>query len=351
VNSSCPWLNISPLSGTASEGDITLTITVDPNITYDSRMATFFIEVEELKEAITITQDTGIGLIVSPTALDISGEEQTIEFEVQQNIQYSITIDESGKEWLKHSETKALSTDKVTFKVSANTSYDSREGKITFKQVDGDLIEVVTVRQSSFLVAVDLGLSVKWANVNLGAFSSEEYGNYYAYGEIEVKDEYTWENYKWCNGSISSITKYNDDPYCGVVDNKKDLDLEDDVAHVLLGKDWRLPTKEEIEELLDQCTWTWVRHYHFDILDGSGYIVKSNKNGNSIYLPLGGFWEHELIPPKESLPIVPLGYYLSSTIGSWYGGSACVLSLSGLKYSINDGMDKSFGYLIRPVTK
>ena len=346
VNSSCPWLNITPLSGTASDGDITLTVTISSNTTYDSRTATFFIEAEDLKEAITITQETGIGLMVSPAALDISSEEQTIEFKVQQNVQYSITIEEAGKEWIKHSDTKALTTDKVAFKVSANTSYDSREGKITFKQIDGDLIEVVTVRQESFLVAVDLGLSVKWANVNIGAFSPEEYGNYYAYGEIEVKDEYTWENYKWCNGSNTSITKYNDDPYYGVVDNKNVLDLEDDVAHVVLGKGWRIPTKEQIEELIDNCTWTSVRHYHFDIFDGIGYIAQSKINGNSIYLPMGGFWDRELVAP------IWIGFYSSSTTSQY--GAICNLSFNSslaVPAVLGLAMERRYGYTIRPVTK
>jgi hypothetical protein len=95
-----------------------------------------------------VTQETGIGLIVSPTTFDLTNAAQEIEIEVQKNVQYSVAIDDAGSEWIKQGGTKALSTDKVTFKISANESYDNREGKITFKQLDGDLSATVTVRQS-----------------------------------------------------------------------------------------------------------------------------------------------------------------------------------------------------------
>ena len=49
-------------------------------------------------------------------------------------------------------------------------------------------------------VAVDLGLSVKWATFNLGASSPEEYGGYYAWAETETKDTYTWSNYRYGSG-------------------------------------------------------------------------------------------------------------------------------------------------------
>lgn len=99
-------------------------------------------------ETITVTQETGLGLIVSPTTFDLTNAAQDIEIELQKNVQYSVAIDESGVDWIKQGGTKSLSTDKVTFHIAANKSYDDREGKITFKQTDGDLVQTVTVRQS-----------------------------------------------------------------------------------------------------------------------------------------------------------------------------------------------------------
>ena len=99
---------------------------------------------------------------------------------------------------------------------------------------------------------VDLGLSVKWATFNVGATSPEDYGDYFAWGETETKEEYTWENYKWCNGTVYKITKYN------ATDGKTILEPEDDVAQVLWGGNWRMPTIEEQTELREQCIWTWT---------------------------------------------------------------------------------------------
>ena len=124
--------------------------------------------------------------------------------------------------------------------------------------------------------SVDLGLSVKWATCNVGATTPEEYGDYFAWGETEPKQNFSWEIYKWCNGTKSTITKYN------ATDGLTTLLPADDAAHVNWGGQWRMPTKEELTELREQCTWKWVT------ING----IKGNKvtgpNGNSIFLPAGG---------------------------------------------------------------
>ena len=101
--------------------------------------------------------------------------------------------------------------------------------------------------------AVDLGLSVRWATCNVGANSPEEYGGYYAWGETEEKKDYNWDTYKWCKGSYNTFTKYCTNGSYGLIDNKIELDAEDDVAHVKLGGDWRMPTFDEIKELIEKC--------------------------------------------------------------------------------------------------
>lgn len=148
VSSTESWITFSHSSGTASEGEITVKITCAENTTYDARSATVTVKVEELTETISISQDTGIGLIVSPKTWELTNAEQTIEIEVQKNVQYTVAIDNESASWIKQGGTKALTTDKITFTIAANTLYDNREGKITFKQLDGNLSETVTIRQS-----------------------------------------------------------------------------------------------------------------------------------------------------------------------------------------------------------
>ena len=134
--------------------------------------------------------------------------------------------------------------------------------------------------------AVDLGLSVKWASFNVGASAPEEYGNYYAWGEVETKSSYSWGTYKWCNGSDNTLTKYCTNSSYGTVDNKTVLDIEDDAAHVNLGGNWRMPTNLEYVELMSDCNWTWTAHNGVD-----GYEITSKKNGNSIFIPAAGYYE------------------------------------------------------------
>lgn len=132
---------------------------------------------------------------------------------------------------------------------------------------------------------VDLALpsGTKWATCNVGANSPEESGDYYAWGEIEPKDVYEWNNYKWCTRSSKNLTKYNTNSYNGKVDSKTVLDAEDDVAHVKWGGSWRMPSDEELAELVSNCTWTWTTQN-----GTAGCLVTSKTNSKSIFLPAAG---------------------------------------------------------------
>ena len=105
-------------------------------------------------------------------------------------------------------------------------------------------------------IFVDLGLSVKWHAVNLGAHAITDYGNYYAWGETETKSDYSWSTYKHANGASNKLTKYCPTNKTslwdgtGSPDNKLVLDVVDDVVNLELGGNYRMPTKEEIEELI-----------------------------------------------------------------------------------------------------
>lgn len=136
--------------------------------------------------------------------------------------------------------------------------------------------------------AVDLGLSVKWADANVGAENESGFGLYFAWGETSVKENYSWESYKLCGGSSTSMTKYCTTAEYGKKDDLSVLQPEDDIAHVAFGGKWRIPTEEEWKELKENCTWTKK------LKDGEfiGYIVSSKVNENSIFLPAAGGWEN-----------------------------------------------------------
>lgn len=131
---------------------------------------------------------------------------------------------------------------------------------------------------------VDLGLpsGTLWAKMNIGASASEQIGDKFAWGEITTKASYNWSNYKYCNGKQNVFTKYNSETkngYNGFVDNKNELDPEDDAAHVKWGGDWQMPTREDVYELRFNCTWTEVRQ------NGIRGFKVTGANGNSIFLP------------------------------------------------------------------
>lgn len=165
---------------------------------------------------------------------------------------------------------------------------------ITCKANDGSGVVAtckVTVSSAASHEYVDLGLSVKWATCNIGAEKPEDYGLYFAWGETtgytqDTSDghQFNWANYKWCNGSKDTMTKYCTSSSYGEVDNKRVLDPEDDAAHVNWGGSWRMPTRAEQHELGNNCTWTWTTQNGV-----KGYKVTSKSNGNSIFLPAAGY--------------------------------------------------------------
>jgi len=139
------------------------------------------------------------------------------------------------------------------------------------------MTENITLTAEFDYAYVDLGLSVKWAKCNVGADSVHHYGDHYAWGETEPKTVYEWSNYFDTTDGGTTFLKYSNEG------GKTTLDPEDDAATVNMGGSWRMPTKEEQKELIDECTWTWTT------LNGvNGYNVEGS-NGNSIFLPAAGY--------------------------------------------------------------
>ena len=136
---------------------------------------------------------------------------------------------------------------------------------------------------------VDLGLpsGLMWRKYNVGANSEYEKGNYYAWGETVTKQKYDITTYKWGEliGETTYYTKYNE------TDKLTLLQSEDDAATANLGENYRTPTKEDWQELVEECTWwatTKKNEYNHTVID---YWKVVGPNGNFIILPSTGSYE------------------------------------------------------------
>lgn len=189
---------------------------------------------------------------------------------------------------------------------------------------------------------VDLGLpsGTLWATCNIGANAPEEYGDYFAWGETSPKETYSWSTYKWCNGSYNKLTKYSTDTsygYNGFVDNKTELDPEDDVAYMSWGENWRIPTYDQQTELRTECTWTWTTR------NGVYGRLVTGPNGASLFLPATGCRDNSSLWDAGSF-----GYYWSRSLSSSGPYDACRVTLY---YSGVDWMNtyRFYGLAVRPV--
>ncbi|MBO4550936.1 MAG: Ig-like domain-containing protein, partial [Bacteroidaceae bacterium] len=139
---------------------------------------------------------------------------------------------------------------------------------------------------------VDLGLpsGTLWAACNVGAKKPEECGDYFAWGETTPKDDYTWGNYAYCNGSDISMTKYclrGEYGNNGFIDYLTELTPEDDAATANWGSEWEMPSLEQCQELLDTRYTATI----WETVNGvEGRRIRSYVNGNSIFLPAAGFF-------------------------------------------------------------
>lgn len=211
------------------------------------------------------------------------------------------------------------------------------------------VIEVAAVTPTHEYVDLGLPSGTKWATCNVGATcgSTAEswYGDYFAWGETSPKVVYNWSTYKWCNGSYGTYTKYctnSEYGYNGFTDGKTTLDLEDDAAHVNWGGNWRMPTKEEQDELrnTDNCTWVWQENYNSAGVNG--YLVTSTKNDNFIFLPASGY--------SASYAVGSSGYYWSASLDADDSTVALYISFnSGLVDW--DRNSRNGGCPVRPVCK
>ena len=214
------------------------------------------------------------------------------------------------------------------------------QGVVVYK-TDGTRIEVPYNELDSIVTyetetvgtvadAVDLGLpsGTLWASWNVGATAPEEYGGYYAWGETEEKTSYNEDTYKYYDQTWQEYINIGDEI----------SGTEYDVAHVMWGDGWCMPTKAQIQELIDNCTWEWIS-YNGTV---NGYKIIGT-NGNRIFIPAAGFL-HSTSLYGEGI----YGRYWSGTLNSGSGGGAYELySDSGNRSVYNN--DLCTGRSVRPV--
>ena len=176
---------------------------------------------------------------------------------------------------------------------------------------------------SDAVEAVDLGLSVKWANMNVGATKDSGFGTYFAWGEVKPKQFYSWGTYVWSKGDTQYPLKYT------TTDRKTQLVPSDDAACANWGGEWRMPTVDEFEELADptKCDWEWITK------DGiNGYKVTGKKTGKSIFLPITGFRFYEAVQFRAIN-----GIYWSSTLDTGTPNKAWCLEFDFQNVNVTTG--------------
>ncbi|MGN0194989.1 MAG: BACON domain-containing protein [Candidatus Cryptobacteroides sp.] len=275
------WCSVEPLSGKA--GNVTLSVTTEPNDTPDDREAVITLLCGTKKIEFKVMQKQKDALTTTDSTFEVDENGDEIEIVIKANITFECTVEEDAASWITPIEpkvtTRGLVETSMLFAVAPNFEMKSREGRIIVSS--GDLSEVITVTQAAAKPVeisneqeVDLGLSVVWASWNVGASKPEEVGNYYAWGETATKNAYY----------INSYARGND-----YTDGKEiHLDASHDAATANWGNKWRMPTEEEIMEL-KRSEKLQLRKYTHNGVEGLLYV---STNGKSIFFPYTGWRDY-----------------------------------------------------------
>lgn len=194
---------------------------------------------------------------------------------------------------------------------SANNEKTSRPQKTTKERVDRKVDAVKGTANGHEWVDLGLPSGTRWATYNVGAGSPDEFGYYYAWGETEPKDEYI---------DINSLTHRKDVTWLrshGIIDEEGNLTPEHDIATLMWGKPWRMPTDEEYEELLEYCP------FEFTAYNGVNGYLATGPNNQTIFLVAAGFKQG-----AEAEYIGDYGDYWSATVVPELIGASCSLGYS-----------------------
>lgn len=180
--------------------------------------------------------------------------------------------------------------------------YVCKDGAVVYK-IDDGVADSITFTEPNFSKVtdvyhdgtengynyVDLGLptGTLWATCNVGAQSPSEYGDYFAWGEVEPKENYSWSNYKYGSDDYNKLIKYCSKSYYGkdgFTDNKTTLELSDDAAYMNWGGKWRMPTKAQQDELRNECYWVWTNCYNNSNVAGCIVYKAKESSDKGIYV-------------------------------------------------------------------
>lgn len=190
---------------------------------------------------------------------------------------------------------------------------------------------------------VDLGLpsGTLWATCNVGAESPEEYGDYYAWGETQLKETYDWSTYQYCMGSPTTLTKYcsnSYDGYNGFIDDLTTLLPEDDAATANWGNGWSMPTIDQWRELLEYTTHIWITFKGVN-----GFLFTANDGNNNLFFPASGDVLGDSINGIDRF-----GIYLSCSRYTDYQHSSWDFCLHSEDYYLGN-FRRCYGASVRPV--
>ena len=195
-------------------------------------------------------------------------------------------------------------------------TYESRKIDFVERNLDG---VTVGAELPEDVEAIDLGLSVKWANMNLGATSAEGQGSHYAWGEIKPSENASWSSYEMSEvqyENFLTMTKYGFGNYgtnISIIDVEPGalLHQNDDAAYVAWGEGWKMPTKDDVKELVEKCTW------EYDSAK-KAYVV-TGINGNSIIIPVPSLKFNGKVYSEGNLPKAndTEKFWSDSEVGYW----------------------------------
>lgn len=324
---------------------------------YNPNHLMFFTSDMSLFSMVGYSYDHIHGFTVRPVCPSPAWESATLQFDTKDNLSlvpdevYSlsasiknthITVDDPFY-WSSDNEEVAIVNE---YGVVTALSVGKAVIKVTCLNKVAECVINVTAEPDYEIEAIDLGLSVKWGSCNVNASSPESYGGYYSWGETETKTSYLWNTYLYyvsgdCDLEIC-LSKYVTQSSYGTVDDKTVLEPDDDVAHVKLGSNWRMPTAQEMQEFLYDCTWSWTTQNGV-----IGYRVTSNKpelSDNSVFIPAAGY--------KYDSDYCNTGYvgqYWTSKLSNNYPDNAAIGQFASNYKWYNDNHSRYFGLPIRPV--
>ncbi len=337
VESSKAWCNVSLASSTGFEfikDKIVIKVASSFNSSDDTAEITLTTEYGKTAK-ITVTRKASGPVIKTLSNASVGPQRKTFYLSFNTNIDFeNLTVSSEG-DWFKVELSKDASGNILSgdnpiedfgkryyVKGEASMSDDTdRHGKITISSKDGKA--KFSCNLSQVAMYVDLGLSVKWATCNLDANSPESIGGFYAWGETSPKNYYNWYYYKFGE----SLSKYND------LDKKTVLDPEDDAATVNLGDDYRMPTYDEVCELVRACKVTTNTD--------NGTLTFTGPSGKSI----------TILKMRHRVDDIFGGGFSYLTWTSSLYNSKHSYYLGGESYGYNSDINRCYGLQIRPVRK